>query len=110
LRTHQEIDERSLALHRLVAEKIKNNPTLYQKAQSTLDRWLSTVDGSAQPYLAEWQALMKSGMNECLAVSVENSQRAAALRQSSPFCGILTAHERFAFLKSWRATHETPRA
>ena len=49
---------------------------------------------------------MNQGIEACLAVAVEDSQRAAALRQSSPFSGVLSNRERFAFLKAWRRDHE----
>jgi hypothetical protein len=49
---------------------------------------------------------MNLGVDACLAVAVEDSQRAAALRQSSPFSGVLSNRERFAFLKAWRRDHE----
>lgn len=101
MRTHQKIDERSLAMHRLIAEKIKNDPALFLKARQTLVKWRKKVCISSQPYLVEWELLMEKGIDACLAVAVEDSQRAAALRQSSPFAGILTNQERFDFLKRW---------
>lgn len=110
MRTHQEIDERSLALHRLIADKIKRDPALFGKARETLSRWRTMVSAASQPYLEEWDHLVKQGMDACLAVAVEDSQRAAALRQSSPFTGVLSNGERFAFLKNWSREHEKQRA
>lgn len=107
MRTHQEIDERSLALHRLVAEKIRRNPTLFVRAKATLARWRTTVCAASQPHLEEWEHLMNQGIDASLAIAVEDSQRATALRQSSPFSGILTNQERFAFLKAWNNDHAT---
>ena len=109
MRTHDEIDQRSLALHRLVAERVMHDPSLFEKARGTLARWRETVCTSSQPYLSEWEHLMNQGVEACLSVAVEDSQRAAALRQSSPFSGVLTNRERFAFLKQWRSEHEAPR-
>lgn len=106
MRTHQEIDERSLALHRLIADKIRSDPALFERARGTLARWRTTVCSASQPYLAEWERLMNQGVDTCLAVAVEDSQWATALRQSSPFTGVLTNQERFAFLKTWRRDHE----
>lgn len=101
MRTHQELDARSLALHCLIAEKIRQDPTLFDRAKATLARWRTTVCEGSQPYLEEWENLMNQGIEACLAVAVEDSERAAALRQSSPFCGILSEQERLAFLKAW---------
>jgi hypothetical protein len=107
MRTHQEIDQRSLAMHRLVASKVRQNPQLFLKVQGTLARWRQTVCEASQPYLQEWERLMGQGMDACLAVAVEDSPRADALRQASPFAGVLSHHERFQFLKTWRAEHDT---
>ena len=105
MRTHQEIDKRSLAMHRLVAEKIRQNPALFNQARATLARWRKTVCVSSQPHLREWECLMNQGMEACLAFAVEDSERATQLRQSSPFAGLLSHSDRFAFLKTWSLTH-----
>ena len=110
MRTHEEIDQRSLALHRLVAERIMRDPALFEKSRLTLARWRETVCVASQPYLEEWERLMNEGVEACLAVALEDSQRAAALRQSSPFSGVLSNRERFAFLKQWARDHEAQRA
>jgi hypothetical protein len=36
---HRRLDERSLALHRLVAEKVRATPALLDKARENLRRW-----------------------------------------------------------------------
>ena len=105
MRTHQEIDERTLAMHRLVVEKIRQDPDLFDKAQATLARWRQVVSINSQPYLHEWESLMNQGMEVCLAAAVEESEHATALRQSSPFAGLLTHRDRFTFLRAWRQAH-----
>jgi hypothetical protein len=105
MRTHAELDKRSLAMHCLVAERVRRDPALFERAQLTLARWRSTVCAASQPYLDEWDALMSQGAEVCLRVATEDSERATALRQSSPFAGLLTHQERFAFLKSWGSNH-----
>jgi len=101
-RTHQMLDQRSLAMHRLIAEKIRQNPELFEKARRTLARWRGAVDASAQPYLIEWERLFASGLEATLAMVEEDSERASALRQCSPFVGILPERERMGALKDWR--------
>lgn len=103
MRTHQDIDLRSLALHRLVADKIRRNPALFDTVKQTLARWRTTVCVSSQPYLQEWQRLADQGLDACLRAAEEDSEQARALRQSSPFTGVLSHGERFAFLKTWQA-------
>jgi hypothetical protein len=110
MRTHQEIDARSLAMHRVVAEKIRRDPSLFDKAKATLARWRASGSSPSDPYLDEWERLMERGMDGCLAIAVEDSERANALRQCSPFAGVLTSRERFAFLRAWKAAHAPARA
>ena len=106
MRGHQEIDARSLELHRLIAAKVRRDPALLDRVRLTLQRWRDPGNPSrADPYLAEWERLMAQGLEQVLAAAVEESERAAALRQCSPFAGILSPTERFAFLKAWTATH-----
>ncbi|HSI58792.1 MAG TPA: hypothetical protein VLA16_14635 [Ideonella sp.] len=99
--SHQQLDRRSLAMHRLVVDKIRRDPALFERARATLARWRASVCVSSQPYLEEWERSMNQGMEACLALAVEDSQRATALRQSSPFAGVLTHRERFEFLRTW---------
>lgn len=101
MRTHQNLDKRSLALHCLVAEKIRRDPSLFEKPKEVIKRWSLIVSPHSQPYLREWEKLLDQGMDACLAVATEDSERAAALRQSSPFVGILSNAERQAFFREW---------
>jgi hypothetical protein len=39
---HSRLDERSLALHRLIAEKVLADPALLDKAWDNLRRWAAT--------------------------------------------------------------------
>lgn len=107
MRTHQQLDERSLAMHRMVADKIRRDPALFEQARATLGRWRSIVSSSTQPYLIDWERAMDAGVEVCLALAVENSQRATALRQSSPFVTVLSNKERFDFLRDWKRAHES---
>ncbi len=110
MRTHQEIDARSRMLHRIVAQKLRQDPALFEVARATLARWRTSVGAPSQPYLLQWENLVEEGLDACLAVAVEESQRADALRQCSPFSGILTNSERFSFLKTWKHDHAASRA
>jgi hypothetical protein len=105
--THLKIDQRSLALHRLVVEKIRKNPALFDNVKRTLTHWRSIVSVNSQPYLEEWEQLVNKGIDTCLTAAVEDSEHADALRQTSPFCGILTNQERFVFFKEWRQKNES---
>lgn len=105
---HSEIDRRSLALHRRVAEKIRHDPELLNRARDTLARWRHTVAPATQPYLLQWQQVLDAGPEACIAMLEDESEQANLLRQSSPFTGVLTHAERFALLKSWKDRHSAP--
>ncbi len=54
---HSRVDERSLAMHRLVARKLLADPALLDRARDNLRRWQDS-DGSPKPALAEgWPAV-----------------------------------------------------
>lgn len=103
--THQQIEARSLALHRLVAEKIRRDPGLLRIARDNLARWRRRATPNDLECLSEWERLVEAGLDAALAAATEESERANALRQASPFAGILTPSERRAFLRAWKAVH-----
>jgi len=94
MRSHEWIDERSLALHQAVAAKLEAQPELLVVAHQNLQRWLSTGRSAAWE---DWERLLKSlSMPELLALLRARDERATRLRQSSPFAGVLPAAERLA--------------
>lgn len=97
---HSRLDERSLALHRLVARKVLANPALLDKARETARRW-RTTDGSPSLALSEWESILGGPADQIAQFLIEPSERATRLRQSSPFCGILTEDERRAIYESY---------
>lgn len=96
-----ELDRKSLALHRLVVQKITRNPALFDGVQQTLNRRYEQWDLSSLPHVVAWQKLVDLGMEAALAAAIDETERGQVLRQSSPFCGILTEPERLDFLRSW---------
>jgi hypothetical protein len=99
--THQEIDARSLALYQLVAAKIRRDPELLERPKGVLARWRAQGPSRSEPYRMAWAKLLQQGLEPALALTVEDSEGARAMRQCSPFCGVLTPAERLAFLRSW---------
>jgi hypothetical protein len=99
---HSRLDERSLALHRLVAEKLLDDPALLDRARGNLRRWQES-NGSPSPALAEWQQILTGTADQVARFLVERSERATRLRQSSPFTGILSEPERLAIYESHSA-------
>jgi hypothetical protein len=102
MNTHQEIDRRSLALHRIAAERMRSDPMLFDRARERLLRWSSNASPDLKPQLTQWERLMGLGLEICLDIAVEDSAYATALRQSSPLVFVLSHQERFRFLETWR--------
>lgn len=96
VRSHQWIDDRSLALHVAVATKLETQPELLDVARQNLRRWLSMRPAAA---LREWQAILdRAPLPEVIALLRARSADAARLRQSSPFAGVLSQSERQSIL------------
>jgi len=96
VRTHEWIDLRSLALHEAVADKLEAEPQLLEIARANLQRWLSVNPAAA---LLEWRQLLETTpLPELLVLLRSPGGRAARLRQSSPFAGLLAPQERQAIL------------
>src|ERR1017187_6226009 len=95
LRGHLRIDQRSLALHSAIAEKLRANPALIAIALDNIERW-SRAGGRSQPYWDAWREILKRPLPEILDLMVEDSESMTALRQATPFAGVLTPAERWA--------------
>ena len=100
LRGHQRIDQRSLALHSAIAEKLRANPALIAIALDNIERW-SRAGGRSQPYWDAWREILSRPLPEILDLLGEESERMTALRQATPFAGVLTAAERWAIYESF---------
>jgi hypothetical protein len=105
---HNRLDERSLAMHQLIAKKVQADPALLNKARENLRRW-QEIDGSPMPALTEWEQLLSSPVAQVTQFLSEQSERATRLRQSSPFAGILTEAERRSIYESYSTRTYHPR-
>jgi chromatin segregation and condensation protein Rec8/ScpA/Scc1 (kleisin family) len=97
-------EQRSLWLHRAVANKIASHaaPVLAQ-ARRNLDvlREQHTT-GPVTSDFDEWESLLDGPVETLLATLVSVSQRAVGLRQNSPFAGVLVEDERADVLAAFR--------
>lgn len=101
-RTHQWIDDRSLALARAAAQKVRHNPALFAVALGNLERWKSSLLPWPQS-MQEWEQVMAKGLEAALSVLTEEGARGQRLRQSSPFVGVLTMAERDAIFRDYES-------
>jgi hypothetical protein len=96
---HARLDERSLALHQLVAKKLLADPILVERARANGRRWQKS-HGRLSLALAEWEQILTGPGDEIARFLMERSETATRLRQSTPFTGILTEPERLAIYES----------
>ena len=94
MKSHDDIDRRSLALARAVIATIDADPDRkgLLTARATCARWLA---GHPSPVLQEWQVLLSGDWPTLRAVLMDEGPEGRRLRQSSPFCGILSNRQRW---------------
>lgn len=87
-------DERSKALHREIAKKLRKNPELWEVPKNNIDRWKKRKK-NLMPSLIEWEQILdKHTREQILAILESDSEEATRLRSSGPFAGILSDLER----------------
>lgn len=104
MKTHEQIDRRSLALARAVVDRIDTDRryTGLDKARSLCHQWRAK---SNNPTLEEWEFILQKPWPEVRRVLLDESETGCRLRQSNPFCGILSPRERWAVYREFKA-HE----
>lgn len=108
---HEWLDRRSLAMHRWMAEILRDHPSwLHERVRPTLLRWMQQVDPRNRPYLQSWLDVLDQGLEATVDLMTRDDERARAMRQSSPFVNILTPQQRWAFLREWERNHEKTRS
>lgn len=101
VRSHEWIDQRSLALHDRVATKLEADPQLLEEARANVERWLRSAPSAP---LLEWRHLLQvTPLPRLLELLRSRSEMATRLRQSSPFAGLLTPDERLAILRRYES-------
>ena len=91
---HARIDARSLGMHRAIAAKLLADPALLAIASDNLARW-TTSAGRSQPYADAWGELLAKPIEELVALIQEDTEFMRAMRQTSPFAGVLNPRERW---------------
>lgn len=86
----------SLMVHRLAAERLRENPRLIEKAKVNLQRWLSQTP--AVGAWLEWKKILETeSLENILKIITAETDEGQRLRSSSPFAGLITQQE-------WRRT------
>lgn len=97
-------DMRSLERHRIVAQKLSENPTLIHLATDAIARWRALVrPNRPEPYyLKAWEDIIEQGLDATIDFITSDTEYATELRQSSPFVGFMSNKERTEFLRTWK--------
>lgn len=83
---HQIQDLQSLALHEEAVRLIKTDPSLLDKAEATLERWLQSGHSRSQGLWTEWQDILRQQKWRKV---LGRTRRAQELRQASPLVTVL---------------------
>ena len=70
-----------------------------EHAKRVCDRWVAQGIGSAR----EWQRLLQKPWEDVRAILLDESDEGQRLRQTDPFCGILTPAERWEIYRKARS-------
>ena len=99
---HVLAEERSIELHRAVAERLLADPTVLEPVRARVETWLR--DGSVHAeYARAWAEILARPLAEILPLLTDRGEHARALRQVTPFTGILDQQER---LRIWAEVRE----
>lgn len=106
LNFHEMLDQRSIEMHRLIADKIRQDPRLIDTAKATLARWKEIAQRDPpEECIVEWEVILSQPLDDVLQFIVSSSEKAKQLRQSNPFPGVLNNKERATFRRQWQETH-----
>jgi hypothetical protein len=99
--THRLLEARSLAMHAMIAGKLARDPSLLSKPRQNLENWSARWQQPPR-WVHEWRQILILPWQQIAAFIAEPSERAARLRQSSPFAGVLTPEERSRIYDAFR--------
>ena len=94
---HRLAEARSLAYHRIVAERIAEDPSILDHARARVALWLLKVPPPF--YAVQWAERLAEPLPSLQRFLVDPGADAIELRQSTPFAGAIDARERW---RLWR--------
>jgi hypothetical protein len=102
---HRLAEERSLALHRAVAGRLRQDASLLARARARVAGWLAA--GPTHPrYAQAWAEVLRLPLDELCAAITDAGEPARALRQCTPFAGVVPPRERWRIWREVRAARE----
>jgi hypothetical protein len=103
---HAQIDVFSLAAHRLVVQRLREQPDRLTEALAVLARWREVAGGPSHSdrYWDEWDRALRQGIDAVERTALDPSSRGATMRSVSPLGRFISASERSALLREARRT------
>jgi hypothetical protein len=93
---------RSLAYHREIARRLREDPGLLDEARARAERWAASAGRSAH-LAARWRQLLDRGIASVLEVLEDPGEEAEELRHASPFAGMIDPRARW---RIWREVRD----
>lgn len=95
MKTHTDIDVRSLDLARALVASIDADPARrgLARARATCERWRREIHDT--PAIREWATILEQPWETVRAVLLDESEEGCRLRQNSPFAGVLPPRVRW---------------
>lgn len=89
-------------MHAAVVAELRADPSRFAEVQARVDAWLA----EGRPYAPAWAKLLAGDRERLFAAMVEPGAHMTALRQSTPFAGVLDPRTRWAIHAAVRAATE----
>jgi hypothetical protein len=90
---HRLAELRSLAYHRAVADRIGRDQLVLDRARDRVHTWIA--EGRAPYYANLWDQLLSGPRERLLEVLEADTEESRALRQATPFAGVIEPRERW---------------
>ncbi|MBC8069398.1 MAG: hypothetical protein IAG13_13765 [Deltaproteobacteria bacterium] len=100
---HALAEARSIAMHGAVVSRLRDAPELLEEVRTRLAAWLI----ERRPYARAWSELVEGDQERLFAAMIDPSETARALRQSTPFAGLLDPQTRWRIHAEVRARVES---
>lgn len=108
MNAHLLAEQRSLALHREIAERLARDDALLDRARERVKGWQR--DGTVSAHYADrWARLLDGPFDELRALLLDQGEHARALRQCTPFAGVVDPRTRWRIWREVRAQPSGPR-
>ena len=97
---HPHIDARSLAMAKIIVERIDADPTFIEVAHRNLENE-ERHSGRLSQASREWRQILTRPWAEVREVLLEESDEGQRLRSSKPFAGIVSEEERLEIIRRY---------